>query len=231
MDAQEKVRQYYDHMANVYDEKYTPPNEEINIIKMIVNDIPGNVLDVGTGTGRILFQLESLGCTGKGIDISKKMIDVANRKSRSLGSDRGISFEVCDLLNMDIESKYDIITAIGIFEYIDDFNPHFEKINALLDADGLVIFSVLNKFGIYALRYYCISKILHILNHCKYIDRYNLKLESPYPLAWYSLKEIKNILKSKGFKIEYIIPMRRLNILPIPAKFSHKLFLIKARKI
>ena len=237
MNAQEKVRRYYNKLAKIHDEKYVPPPEEKRLIYIIKSDVPGHVLDVGTGTGRILFLLQSLGCTGKGIDISEEMIKVASRKLQGKGTTQKISFEVCNLLDMNEESKYDIVTAIGSLVYYDDLDPHFEKIHALLRTNGIFIFTMQNKCSIYALRRYYMSLLLGMLKRvvCRCSNRYTSKLESSnessYPIIWYSFKHIKRGLGQHNFKIECVVPMRKQKAFPTSLSFSYKLLLIKARRV
>lgn len=50
------------------------------------------VLDVGCGTGALCATLASLGCDVTGIDVSKKMIDVAIKKNKGYP----ITFDVAD---------------------------------------------------------------------------------------------------------------------------------------
>lgn len=234
MNNEERVKNYYSNVARTYDLKYIPPSEEDVLKELIDQNYPKQILDIGTGTGRILFELAELGFTGKGIDISGRMIEIANEKLKNRNLEGKIAFEEANILHYNDDSKYGAVTAIGIFEYINDFSPYFKKIESFLPRGGIFVFTVQNKISIFSLNYHILIYLSNAMNKIKSLlplER-NIKKQEiyTYDIAWHQLGEIKQKLESNYFKIECVIPMRKKNRFPKNLSFSYKLMLIKARK-
>lgn len=107
------------------------------------------VLDVGCATGRVSFELASLGdvvCTGT--DQSKKFIEFSN-KFRNFGVKRinfpkrkvgSVNFIVDDILDTKLNNNdYDIIVCINIFDRVDNPPKLFEVLYGLLKNNGILL--------------------------------------------------------------------------------------------
>lgn len=109
-------------------------------MKRLLPDINGKaVLDLGCGYGHNCIDFIELGAEKVvGIDISQKMLEVANRES---------SHEKIEYINMsiaDISSlscKFDFIYSSLAFHYIEDFEKLTADINFLLNNNGYLLFS------------------------------------------------------------------------------------------
>ena len=77
------------------------------IIQMINSD--SRVLDVGCGTGDLLFKAAHKIQYGLGVDIDEDMITFANRKCK-LGLISHLTFEKCDLETLEL-SRFDVSTS------------------------------------------------------------------------------------------------------------------------
>jgi SAM-dependent methyltransferase len=77
------------------------------------------VLDVGCGSGRIgEFVLEAGTARYVGIDFSEPMIDLA--RERLARWDDRIELIAEDFLNASVDERFDVILAVGFFDYIPD---------------------------------------------------------------------------------------------------------------
>ena len=96
------------------------------------------ILDVSCGPGREAFALSDLGFDVVGIDISKKMLEVAKRES---------SHEKIEYINMSMTDiaalpcKFDFIYSSLAFHYIEDFEKLAADIYSLLNDNGCLLFS------------------------------------------------------------------------------------------
>lgn len=145
MDIKQRVRGRYDTLSLSYSERY-----EDHFKKKYFQELEGRwissaiegkefncLLDVGTGTGRILDTVVAENKVG--VDISLGMLKMARKR------------EVADVLveadsaNLPFKNlTFDLVTAIGIFEYIQDLTPFFKEIKRTLADGGTFIFSFPN---------------------------------------------------------------------------------------
>ena len=135
---QEKVRNYFDEIANEFDNIY---DNEGSYLTKVVNklfrqslyervpitlkecgDIKNKkILDIGCGSGRLCYLLGKEGADVIGIDYSKNMIELANKFLSTKKINGKIKFLCCDFIkNFEAEKKYDISIALGVFDYLDD---------------------------------------------------------------------------------------------------------------
>ena len=99
------------------------------------------VLDLGCGSGRYAVACATAGASRVlGIDIAPRMLELA----RSLASENGVadrcSFEHTDVLGLDTNTKFDVIFAIGLFDYIRDPVPVLSKIRELTAGRAIISF-------------------------------------------------------------------------------------------
>ena len=97
-----------------------------------------NALDVGCGIGEVIkLILESWkDAEATGFDISEEAIALARKNCP------GINFFVSDMESLELEAKYDLITAIDVIEHIQDDKKALQKINNLLTENGFLILSL-----------------------------------------------------------------------------------------
>ncbi len=101
------------------------------------------ILDFGSGTGAFCKELEKLGHTVVGMDHSEKMIELASRKSpKSITYVRNENHN--DILAKGLE-KFDVITAMHSFDWIDNIDDYLKQLGSLLTNEGLIIFAVFPK--------------------------------------------------------------------------------------
>jgi SAM-dependent methyltransferase len=100
-----------------------------------------SVLDLGCGSGRYAIACAAAGASRVlGIDIAPRMLELA----QSLAAEQGVadrcSFQHTDVLSLDAESKFDVILAIGLFDYIRDPLPALRKIRNLTAGRAIISF-------------------------------------------------------------------------------------------
>lgn len=140
-------------MANFYDNEdffqgymnirkqqlnYNNSIEEPSMIEIIGDISNKTILDLGCGTGELSKRLSENAQNILGIDISQKMLNVANEKnSRSNIEYKNLSLENISILNQ----KFDVIVSSLAFHYVENFQKLITDISRLLKKRGSLIFS------------------------------------------------------------------------------------------
>ena len=77
---------HYPIISPIYDAMNADQEDDIPFYLQILAEVGGPFLDVGCGTGRILFPLLAQGSVAHGIDREEEMLKVATERSRALDS-------------------------------------------------------------------------------------------------------------------------------------------------
>lgn len=201
MKNDQKVKRYFEEGAKEFDYIYdwmegSLENKYINILSQLfrkgmverfnlaLKECESNktVLDIGCGSGRISIELAKKGATVKAIDYSEKMIKLANQylnEQKKENENLKIKFEISDFLkNFNSKKKYEIIFAIGLFDYIKNAFPVLEKIKNLTQEKIIVSFP--KKFTFQT----PLRKIWLLKRRC--------------PVYFYTKKKINNLYKNLG---------------------------------
>jgi len=94
-------------------------------------------LDYGCGTGGFAQKLDSLGFDVVGTDISEDMLRIAKKSTN-----KKIIFLKTDRIPQN--AKYDLITGIMVFQFIQNAQEVFEQLISRLRKGGLIVFAVFN---------------------------------------------------------------------------------------
>ena len=149
MSTETRVRQHFDADAVRFDDIYA--DEKPFLSRFVDSKIRGVVverlrlaralapagtawsaLDVGCGSGRYGIALAGLGARRVlGLDFAPKMVELARKAAADAGFDSRCAFEVCDYLAFQPAEKFDLVLAMGYFDYIADPAPHLRR---MLDA-------------------------------------------------------------------------------------------------
>lgn len=139
-----KGEKIWDFLANSYDE--SEKNFQLVHIKAVENtkkylnpdDI---VLDYGCGTGTKSFEIAGDVKRVLGVDISSKMIELANRKAFDLKS-QNVDFTQATIFDERLlKGSFDVILAFSILHYLEDTREVMQRINELLKPGGFFISS------------------------------------------------------------------------------------------
>jgi len=182
----EKVRIAYDEFADVYDRRYSGLQGEYykkleeRYVLRYCRFFGKKVLDLGTGTGRFAFSLSDTAESVVGVDISKKMINIAISK---IEREKYVDFLVMDGRYVGIKDDYfDVVVSIGTFEYVKNFQSFLREIRRVLRPNGELIFTCHNVIS------------LHLTKFIRKKTRYF------YP-ARHSINDIKRQLQLGGFRL------------------------------
>lgn len=94
-------------------------------------------IDLGCGTGLLGMQFRPMATHLTGLDLSKKMIDLARTKGIY---DELATCDICQYLEAS-ERRYDLFLSTDVFAYIGDLSGVFEAINAHANSGAYFIFS------------------------------------------------------------------------------------------
>ncbi|MDO8428409.1 MAG: methyltransferase domain-containing protein [Candidatus Diapherotrites archaeon] len=220
--------------AKVYDQITEQSQDEwlflIEKIARIEKNELLNVLDLGTGTGKMAIAFAELGCAVTGIDQSKEMLKVAREKSWMVPHIAWVGKKIEDFKP---KTKFDLIVSIDVFNHF--LEPKImEKVcreaRKHLNENGLLIFNIATQRHVQdmldSLGYGDVVNSdtefiwLDKLNgkdwsiKLKVLERMhgNLFKEKEYRVDQrvYELEEVKQILKKAGFKKIKIYGDRKL---------------------
>jgi 2-polyprenyl-3-methyl-5-hydroxy-6-metoxy-1,4-benzoquinol methylase len=150
-------------------------------------DLTGkSVLDIGCGSGRYVFEAVRRGASRiLGIDAAAGAIDMAAMTASELGVGDRVEFSQTNFLDFAATQKFDIVLAVGYFDYIFDPVTHLKRMIEL--SDGIVYASFPKRWSVLSgirkirltlnrcpVRFYTKKNIRDILSKCS-VERYELK--------------------------------------------------------
>jgi len=146
-----------------------------------LDDLSGrSVFDIGCGSGRYMF--EAVRRNAKeviGIDAAEGAIVSATNMARELGYSDKLEFHVAEFLEFECRKKFDVIFAIGYYDYI--LNP-LDHLRKMFDtSDGTLIASF--------------PKLWHPLTP---IRKFRLTVLNNCPVRFYSLSQLKGLINKAG---------------------------------
>lgn len=237
-----QFNQYAEFYDLLYREKnYVGESEYIaKIIRKLLPErkAPTRVLDLACGTGKHVFQLESMGFTMEGSDISANMIAVAKESASKNGS-QAVFYNHSFQESHQIPKKYDVVismfSAMDYLTKFDDLIRTLENISNLLTDDGIFIFDYWN--GNAVTRDYdpvkairrsdangellrisetaldIVQQIATVKFTCMYfVDGKRVHDFTEYhPMRYYFFQEMANILTSRGWEIIYTSPFMKFD--------------------
>lgn len=103
----------------------------------IKNNTKYRACDFGCGTGNFAQQLQNSNFSTFACDISPKMIDYA----RTATSDE-IVYEVGNVDSVQKKLPFDLITAIMVFQFVDDVENTIRILAESLNEDGILFFAI-----------------------------------------------------------------------------------------
>lgn len=89
-----------------------------------------SVLDVGCGSGRVAEILIEAGASRYvGVDFSEPMLELAGKRLERFGDD--VTLVTGDFMTTDLEGPFDVVVALGFFDYIEDPAPFALRMSEL----------------------------------------------------------------------------------------------------
>lgn len=209
---QKKERKYWDGFANIYDSFINRVFSKTydSILENLLSDLnsDNNVLDIGTGTGIIPFNICSKVSSVVGVDISSEMIRVANQKQEKLNI-RNISFQVQDSYNLTFPDKtFDVVIASNLLHIVYEPDKPLKEVKRVMKDDGIFIAPTLCAgesagkrvtaviagalFGFMVVNKWTINEFKDMLKENGFAESRTVIVEGRIPLAYIVLRKKSN---------------------------------------
>lgn len=192
-----KLPDYWDH--NQQYQNY--------LLKQIKN-IHGAGLDIGCGTGEFTKKITTKCEKITGIDISKIMIDEAQKRNSNNNNTMFINIDIDTFLNQ-TKDMYDVIISIATFHHL-DMERTLRLLKTKLNRNGIIL--ILDLYNSKSIFEFCLSFFATICNPIIYlIKRGSLCNTKEERDAWkdhfqydkyYTVKEIKEIARKTLGKVK-----------------------------
>ena len=158
MTAKHIIEKHFSETATVWQQKIYKPVQEQRLFEYfdkqyrfdyVTGMIPGfrcedsRALDVGCGAGQLLPVLSAFGYEVHGIDVSAKMLEMADQLCRCRGVKARLKVDDCERLQYPDE-HFDLYVAMGVIEYLDSDDLMLQEIKRVLRPGGLAIITTRN---------------------------------------------------------------------------------------
>ena len=114
-------------------------NEYVDMpaIFSLLGDVKGRkILDAGCGSGIYAKRLKEMGADVTGIDISKKMVEIAKKYAK------GVDFFVMDASKTTFrDNTFDIVCSPSVIDNIGDISGVFREALRIINPGGYMVFS------------------------------------------------------------------------------------------
>lgn len=138
------------------------------------------MLDVGGGSGRVgELALEAGAGEYVDVDIAKEMLDLAGRRLERFAAK--VKLVQGDFLTAPLDARFDVVLALGYFDYQDDADRHVRRMRELCSGSVVASFPRWNwlKGPVRKLRY-------EVINNC--------------PIFNYTQRELRFLFGAAGFE-------------------------------
>ncbi|MHC4075145.1 MAG: class I SAM-dependent methyltransferase [Planctomycetota bacterium] len=201
------AQKYFDSVPKQWDALYSHENRLMYLINQWLRkglyeryrltfehcgDLSGaKVLDIGCGTGRYSIECAKRGAAKVvGIDFAPSMIEFSRKLAREMNV-----FDKCDFIHDDFmehtfEDSFDIVLALGVFDYVEKPEPIFKKIARLNPRKFLATFP--KHTAIWGIQ----RKI-----------RYNWLKKCP--IYYYTAEQLNELSREAPFRHYQVIPVKR----------------------
>jgi len=142
------TKKYFDRVPKQWDAFYSHENRLMYLVNTLLRkglyrryqltfeycgELSGaTVLDIGCGTGRYSVECAKRGAKRVvGIDFAPAMIEFSKNIAKQMNVADICEFICADFLTYSFEESFDIVLALGLFDYIKDPDPVFKKIAEL----------------------------------------------------------------------------------------------------
>ncbi len=99
----------YDDWADIYDAVHADLTHDIDFYVELARESGGPVLELGCGTGRISLAIAREGVAVAGIDISPRMIEVAQEKAAKRGLAERCVFQSGDMAALQLAERFPLV--------------------------------------------------------------------------------------------------------------------------
>jgi SAM-dependent methyltransferase len=138
----------FDRFARFYDLDYESFQDDVALYLGFAERLGGPLLELGCGTGRLLLPLARAGFDITGVDLSPRMLAVAQAKVDAAGLDGGITLLQADMRQVELPQQYRLaFIAINSFMHLTTLEDQMQALGAwhkLILPGGLLIIDVDN---------------------------------------------------------------------------------------
>jgi len=140
----EKVRRFWSGYAEQFDGVYhrrslvdrlfrqAVPMRQAFALEILDGYSEPTVLDVGCGSGRqMTAAVEAGAACALGIDLSPAMISLGENAAREAGLSDRVEFRIGDIMDLPVTATWDVVWALGVFDYIRDPFPLVQRMTEL----------------------------------------------------------------------------------------------------
>jgi SAM-dependent methyltransferase len=206
MSDAEKVRIYFERASDLFNSIYTGEKSSAGrlIDKLVRPDLkerflltlreiqkekPESLLDVGVGPGQYLKAYAELGVPHiMGLDFSKPMLELAKKLVGDPPAGVEVSYIVSDFMQAELNNKFDIVIAMGVFDYIHEPLMFLKKMKQYTNKCVLASFPSISVWRT------PIRKIRYAYKRC--------------PVYFYNRAKITDLSEGAGFKDLRIVKIK-----------------------
>ena len=223
--SEKKLIEFFDKISERYAKNHSGEIEDLirertydEVTKIIKSFKEKNkeikILEAGCGNGWLtskLLRFENVKITA--VDFSKGMLkELKNRLKKDYGKEYNkiknrLKIINSNLLNLEIKEKYDLIILINVLVNVrnkKEVDLIIQRLSSLLEKNKLLILSIENKNSFFALSTAIAFSTLKV---------------KKFPVKFYELKFIKEILVKSGLKIKSVLGIKlKKNPLPLNLK-------------
>ena len=177
---EQDIKKYFDNIAPERDKWKKKSSYYYSHLENFISFlVPENkrVLEIGCGTGDLMFKLNS-SCS-LGVDISEKMIELARQKN----SNPKIEFKAGTI--DDVEGLFDYIILSDLIGYLPDIEDFFRKLSRIVHPQSKIIITQYSQLW---------EPVLSLAS------KTGLRMPSLFVQNWISLGDINNFLQLTGLE-------------------------------
>jgi SAM-dependent methyltransferase len=138
----------FDRFARFYDLDYEPFQEDVALYLGFAERTGGPLLELGCGTGRLLIPLARAGYDITGVDMSPRMLEVAQAKVDAADLGERVHLVQADMRSVQLPQQYRLaFIAINSFMHLTTLEDQVQALRAwrsLLLPGGLLVIDVYN---------------------------------------------------------------------------------------
>ena len=153
-DETRQIADYWDAIAPEFDAIYTGKKNFVSrgLDRILRRDMyqrfewvmrkadelrPATVCDIGCGSGRFVSSLAKRGARVTGVDFAPQMLTLARQLTESEGVSARCDFVLSDMLDWKTDKTFDMVIAIGFWDYVGDPLPRLQVIRNLTNRTFL----------------------------------------------------------------------------------------------